>query len=256
MSTSVYSFISEYNGENSFLNSLKNGYAKYGKLTPAQMKAATRIIEGMKEKVKSMAPIEVKKNIEQIMAYEGKNKFVKDLQEKYNKYGKLTEKQIDAGLKAVSRTVQNKMAEPMALPKKETITIRQYIARDIKERMGLNFLPIQIDVTHLIGASRKAIHLRGKLSTEVGNVCRCCGRGLTDELSILTGMGKTCAKNTGVKYAKDRSDIVRFKEDLQKRVDEIGEFDFWIPKTQVQQWDGIYKITLKSSFKTYVLQES
>jgi hypothetical protein len=79
----------------------------------------------MKEKVKSMAPIEVKKNIEQIMAYEGKNKFVKDLQEKYNKYGKLTEKQIDAGLKAVTRTVQNKLVEPMALPKKETITIRQ-----------------------------------------------------------------------------------------------------------------------------------
>ena len=255
MST-VYSFISEYNGNNSFLNSLKTGYSKYGKLTPAQLSAATRIIEGMKEKVKSMAPIEVKKNIEQIMAYEGKNKFVKDLQEKYNKYGKLTEKQIDAGLNAVTRTVLNKLVEPMALPKKETITIRQYIAREIKQRMKLDFLPIQIDVTHIIGASRKAIHLRGKLSTEVGSVCRCCGRGLTDELSILTGMGKTCAKNTGVKYAKDRSDIGRFKNDLEVRVNEIGEFDFWIPKSQVQQWDGIYKIAIKSAFKTYVLQES
>lgn len=255
MST-VYSFISEYNGNNSFLNSLKTGYSKYGKLTPAQLKAATRIIDGMKEKVKSMAPIEVKKNIEQIMAYEGKNKFVKDLQEKYNKYGRLTEKQIDAGLKVVTRTVQNTLAEPMALPTKETITIRQYIAREIKERMKLDFLPIQIDVTHLIGASRKAIHLRGKLSTEVGSVCRCCGRGLTDELSMLTGMGKTCAKNTGVKYAKDRSDIERFKKDLEVRVNEIGEFDFWIPKSQVQQWDGIYKVAVKSSFKTYVLQES
>lgn len=254
MST-VYSFISEYNGDNSFLNSLKTGYSKYGKLTPAQLAAATRILEGMKEKVKSMAPIEVKKNIEQIMAYEGNNKFVKDLKVKYLKYGKLTEKQIDAGLKFVTRTVQNTLTEPLKFPKKETIVIRQYIAREIKERMKLDFLPIQIDVTHLIGASRKAIHLRGKLSTEVGSVCRCCGRGLTDELSILTGMGKTCAKNTGVKYAKDRSDIERFKTDLVLRVNEIGEFDFWIPKSQVQEWEGVYKIVLKSPFKTYVLQE-
>lgn len=253
---SVYTFLSEYNGESSFLNSLKNGYSKYGRLTPAQLKAAEKVINGIRTKVKSMAPIEVQKNIEQIMGYEGDNKFMLDLKTKYEKYGRLTEKQIDAGLKFVSpREVQNKLKEPLVLPKKDTIIVRQYIARDIKKRLELDFLPIQIDVTHLIGASRKAVHLRGKLSTTVGSVCRCCGRGLKDELSILTGMGKTCAKNTGVKYAKNREDITRFQEDLQKRVDEIGSFDFWIPKGQIQEWEGVYKIVTKSEFKTYVSQE-
>jgi len=248
------SFISEYNGSNPFLNSVKNGYAKYGRLTSAQVIAVDKIRNGMKEKVKSMAPIEVRENIKQIMDYKGTNKFISDLQSKYDKYGRLTEKQIDAGLMAINRKVQNKMVEPMTLTGKNTIRIRQYIARQIKEEKDLKFLPIQVDVTHLIGASRKAIHLRGKLSTVVGVECRCCGRALSDKLSMASGMGKTCATNTGLKYLKDESDVVRFNVDLAKRVEEIGSFDFWIPKSQVQEWEGLYSIVLKSQFKTYVTQ--
>ena len=252
MST-VYSFISEYNGNNSFLNSLKTGYAKYGRLTPSQLSAADRVITNIREKVKSMAPIEVRKNIEQIMDYKGDNKFVLDLKAKYEKYGKLTEKQIDAGLKVVNRKVQNKMAKPLRLPNTETIVVGQRTGRSIKEEKGLDFLPIQIDVSHIIGVSRKAVHLRWKLSTVVGSVCRCCGRKLTDELSKLTGMGRTCAKNTNVPYVKNTDDLERFMEDLKVRVDEIGEFDFWIPKSQIIEWKGIYKAMAKTSFRTYVV---
>jgi hypothetical protein len=250
--TSATEFISEYNGSNSFLNSVKSGYSKYGRLTPAQSAAVIKIVKSMKEKVKSMAPIEVRKNIEQIMEYKGNNKFIKDLQEKYEKYGKLTEKQIDAGLKSINRKPQNTVKEPMKLPKNQTIRIRQYIAKQIKEDKDLNFLPIQIEVSHLIGASRKALHLRGKMSTEVTTECRCCGRGLKDEMSIATGMGKTCSKNMGVEYAKNQSDVDRFKEDLQKKVDEVGVFDFWVPKSQVSEWDGVYKLAVNSQFQTYV----
>ena len=252
MST-VYSFISEYNGNNSFLNSLKSGYSKYGKLTPAQLSAAERLITNIREKVKTMAPIEVRKNIEQIMEYKGDNKFVLDLKSKYEKYGKLTEKQIDAGLNVVNRKVQNRLVNPLALPKTETIVVGQRTGRQIKEEKELDFLPIQIDVSHVIGVSRKAVHLRGKLSTVVGSVCRCCGRKLTDELSKLTGMGKTCAKNTKVPYVKNTNDLERFMNDLHPRVNEIGEFDFWIPKSQIIEWKGIHQMVTKTSFKTYIV---
>ena len=252
MST-VYSFISEYNGNNSFLNSLKSGYSKYGKLTPAQLSAAERLITNIREKVKTMAPIEVRKNIEQIMEYKGDNKFVLDLKSKYEKYGKLTEKQIDAGLNVVNRKVQTRLVNPLALPKTETIVVGQRTGRQIKEEKELDFLPIQIDVSHVIGVSRKAVHLRGKLSTVVGSVCRCCGRKLTDELSKLTGMGKTCAKNTKVPYVKNTNDLERFMNDLHTRVNEIGEFDFWIPKSQIIEWKGIHQMVTKTSFKTYIV---
>jgi len=72
-------------------------------------------------------------------------------------------------------------------------------------------------------------------------------------LSKLTGMGRTCAKNTNVPYVKNTDDLERFMEDLKVRVDEIGEFDFWIPKSQIIEWKGIYKAMAKTSFRTYVV---
>jgi hypothetical protein len=61
---------------------------------------------------------------------------------------------------------------------------------------------------------------------------------LTDEFSMLTGMGKICAGHVGVTYITDKSQAQRFREEYLKRVDEIGEMEFWIPKTQIKIWEG------------------
>jgi nucleoside-triphosphatase THEP1 len=62
---------------------------------------------------------------------------------------------------------------------------------------------------------------------------------LTDEFSMLTGMGKICAKHVGVEYITDKSQAQRFREEYLKRVDEIGEMEFWVPKSQIKKWDGV-----------------
>jgi hypothetical protein len=62
---------------------------------------------------------------------------------------------------------------------------------------------------------------------------------LTDEFSMLTGMGKICAGHVGVEYITDKSQAQRFREDYLKRVEEIGELEFWVPKTQIKKWDGV-----------------
>jgi hypothetical protein len=56
---------------------------------------------------------------------------------------------------------------------------------------------------------------------------------------MLTKMGKTCAKHMKVEYIKNKSEVERFREDYLKRVDEIGEFEFWVPKRQIKKWDGV-----------------
>jgi hypothetical protein len=56
---------------------------------------------------------------------------------------------------------------------------------------------------------------------------------------MLTGMGKICAGHVGVEYITDKSQAQRFREEYLKRVDEIGELEFWIPKTQIKKWDGV-----------------
>ena len=77
------------------------------------------------------------------------------------------------------------------------------------------------------------------MTSKKGNICMCCGRELTDEFSMITKMGKTCAGHMNVQYIKDLSEVERFRNDYLKRIEEIGEFEFWAPKKQIREWRGI-----------------
>jgi hypothetical protein len=71
-------------------------------------------------------------------------------------------------------------------------------------------------------------------------------KDLTDEFSMLTGMGKICARHMRVPYIKDASEVTRFREDYLKRVEEIGEMEFWVPKNQIKKWTGMTEAILRS----------
>jgi hypothetical protein len=121
----------------------------------------------------------------------------------------------------------------------ETIKLGRKIGMELKEKYGLKFNPILIDITTLKAVSPKAVLFSGKLTIKRGDVCTCCMKTLTDEFSMLTGFGKICAKHVGVEYITDKSQTQRFREEYLKRVEEIGEMEFWVPKTQIKKWDGV-----------------
>ena len=77
-------------------------------------------------------------------------------------------------------------------------------------------------------------------------VCLCCGRSLTDEFSMLTNMGKICAGHMKVEYITDASQAEAFRERYLKRVEEIGEMEFWVPKKQIKKWEGITQSVIKT----------
>jgi hypothetical protein len=79
-----------------------------------------------------------------------------------------------------------------------------------------------------------------------GKICMCCGRDLTDEFSMITGLGKTCAGHMKVPYIKDKSEAERFREDYLKQVEKIGEFQFWVPKSQIKKWTGMTEAIVKT----------
>ena len=66
----------------------------------------------------------------------------------------------------------------------------------------------------------------------------CCGRTLTDEFSMLSKLGKTCAKHMRINYIKNVNEVERFRDEYMKRVEEIGEMEFVVPKKQIKRWDG------------------
>jgi len=49
----------------------------------------------------------------------------------------------------------------------------------------------------------------------------------------------------GVEYIKDKNDLERFRQDLENKIDEIGEFEFWVSRPKLLVWDGKTKFFLK-----------
>ena len=127
----------------------------------------------------------------------------------------------------------------------ETVKVGRSVGQKMKEQYGLQFNPILLDITKVLAVSPKAVKFSGKMTVKRGDVCVCCAKTLTDEFSMLTKMGKTCAKHMGVQYITDSSQAERFRNEYLAKVEEIGEMEFWVPKSRIIKWDGKTEVILK-----------
>jgi len=237
--------VRNYEGNNDFIKGLKPGLMKYGRLTPKQFSVAEKLIL-QEERQKDVKVEELPHTLRAIVEYKGESKFVLDLQEKYKKYRRLTDKQVQAGYQAVDREIQKNSQRDLNIPLVgNTIKLGRKIAGDIKEENNLAFYPILVDVTQIVTMSNRALKLKAKLTKENGGICRCCGKTLTDYMSQMTGIGPVCAAYVGVKHPQDKSEVEQFKKNMSDKIDEIGEFEFWIPKRQIVEWNGAGAMMLK-----------
>ena len=234
--------VQNYQGVNSFILKMKDTVSKYGKLTPAQAAAVEKIFNNVGEAKK----VELTEDEKKIQSYEGDNSFVKEIQSKLNQYGKLTEKQVSAAVAQIQKEEYKKSVIKMNIPAEgDTIIVGRRVGQNLKETYGLKFNPTLLDITKVLGVSPKAVKFSGKMTVKRGDICVCCGKTLTDEFSMLTKMGKTCAKHMGVEYITDKSQADRFREEYLAKVEEIGEMEFWVPKSQIKKWEGTADILLK-----------
>ena len=185
--------------------------------------------------------------IKEVQNYEGTNNFMNSLKRGLKKYGSLTENQTSAAIRVIEGARRHEQSQKRIDIKLvgDTIKIGRKIALGIKEEYNLDFHPILVDVTAVTAMTDRALRIKGKLTKENGGVCRCCGKTLTDEMSQVTGIGPVCAKYVGVEHPKSKNDVEKFKEDMSNKIDEIGEFEFWIPKRAVIKWDGMGGVMLR-----------
>ena len=243
MTTTTTQKVKNYKGQNSFILKMKDTVSKYGSLTMAQSNAVEKILNAPVE----AKQVELTEDMKKIQAYTGENNFVKEIQSKLEKYGKLTDKQVSAAVAQIVKEENKNKTVKMNWPTEgESIILARKIGQQLKETYGLEFNPTLIDITRLLGVSAKAVKFAGKMTVKRGNICMCCGRELTDEFSMLTKMGKTCAKHMKVEYIKDKSEVERFRNDYLKRVEEIGEMEFWVPKSQIKKWNGMTESIVKT----------
>jgi hypothetical protein len=234
--------VRNYKGQNSFILKMKDAVQKYGSLTAKQAAATEKILNVVVE-AKS---VEMSDDMKKIAAYEGKNSFVNELKGKLAQYGKLSDKQISAALSQIEKEETKAATVHMNIPAVgDTIKIGRKAGQSLKETYGLKFNPILLDVTKVLAISPKAVKFAAKLTIKRGSVCTCCMKTLTDEFSMLTGLGKICASHVGVPYITDKSQAESFRVEYMKRVDEIGEMELWVPKSQIKTWEGTADILLK-----------
>ena len=241
--TTTLDRVKNYQGQNSFVNKMKTVIAKYHGLTPNQMAAVEKCLNAVAEvKINEVSP-----EIKVILDYTGENSFVKDIASKFKIYGTLTQKQIEVATKQITKEEDKENTLRMNWPTiGETIKLGRKIGIQLKETYGLEFNPILIDITRLLSISPKAVKFAGKMTIKRGKVCTCCMKTLTDEFSMLTNMGKTCAKHMRVEYITDVSQAESFRNRYLQRVEEIGEMEFWVPRKQIVKWDGITETVLRS----------
>jgi hypothetical protein len=234
--TTIQDKVRNYQGQNSFVIKMKDVLAKYKGLTPKQLEAVEKCLNATSQVNMEELPEDLKR----IVDYKGENPFVKDIAAKFKQYGSLTENQKGAALRQIQKEEDKEKTIRMNWPTiGETIKLGRKVGVQLKEKYGLKFNPILIDITSLKAVSPKAVLFTGKMTVKRGKVCTCCMKTLTDEFSMLTGMGKICAGHVGVEYITDASQAERFREEYLKRVDEIGEMEFWVPKSQIKKWDGV-----------------
>lgn len=234
--TSVQDKVRNYQGQNRFILNLKDSMKKWGGLTPKQVEAADKALNS---EVKVIKTEEMPEGIKKIVDYKGENNFVKDIATKFQKYGTLTTKQIEAAVKQIQKEEDRERTVRMNWPTPgETIVVGRKIGIQLKEKYGLEFNPVLLDIVKLRAVSPKAVMFEGKMTIKRGDVCMCCGRTLTDEFSMLTKMGKTCAGHMKVEYITDASQAEAFRERYLQKVEEIGVMEFWVPKNQIKKWNG------------------
>ena len=240
--TNTTSKVKNYQGANSFINKMKDTLNKYGSLTQKQSEAVEKILANqVKVDVESLP-----ENLKSIANYEGENKFVNDIKTKLMTYGTLTDNQVSAANAQIQKESDKNKTVKLRIPVLgETIQLRRATAELLKEKHGLEFNPLLIDVTKILEISPKAIKVAGKLTVKRGKICNCCAKTLTDEFSMLTGLGKTCAKHLGVKYITDSTQADKFREEYLKRVDEIGEMQVWVPFSQIKVLSDKLEVVLK-----------
>ena len=184
--------------------------------------------------------------IEQVQNYKGNNSFIIKMKDTISRYNRLTPKQEEVVIGIFQKEKNERTIQVNWPTFGETLVIGRKIGQQLKETYGLEFNPVLIDITRLLGVSPKAVKFSGKMTLKRGKICMCCGRDLSDEFSMLTKMGKTCSSHMKVEYIKDKSEVERFRNDYLKRVEEIGEMEFWIQKSQIKKWNGITESVVKT----------
>lgn len=187
---------------------------------------------------------------ESLKNYIGANNFINSLKAFYLKKGFLTSGQMphavkffkeqDKSVKIVGADIVKETArEILVLNNPVSIKLRgsHFVKMLCEEKLRLgSLISYAWTVTKVTAQTQKAIRVVATISDSKSslNFCRACGKALTNQFSVVTGMGPVCSSNYGVEYITNLSQVEEYKKLLDERIKEAGEHEFWVPKSRIE----------------------
>ncbi len=138
------------------------------------------------------------------------------------------------------------------LPPIDAVLNKSIAYKHFKGKLKLNYAVYTVRIKEILDAipSRGGNYWKVKLKVEpntdgVVDVCRMCGKSLTDHTSIVTGVGPYCAKKLDpAVYDAYKKDTDKFMKMFKDEVSKIGE-------TEIECWHN----TLDDRAAHYIKQE-
>lgn len=198
-----------------------------------------------------------------LVAYSGNFQYLKDMQAELAKQG-LTDAQWGGVVKCYNNDRQ-RTAAVVSIPDARLITpipvvVSRSAALRIKENLGLMFAPFTLEVVGVQSSTFNGFKAQSMYDPKIPyirnldlvvrinasnavNVCRICGKSLTDHKSVVSGIGPVCAKSLGAIYHTYQNDIQKFMKQFADECNRIGEFTVsWKP---FHVKEGYSKISLE-----------
>ena len=176
--------------------------------------------------------------IQWLLDYQGNFPFYLSLRQQFEARGTLSEKQMDALARAVTReqrpvSVDRAPAvETFTLKAGDGLEIRAWLARSIAAEFNHELAFRNLRVTEVLRETAMAWQVRFRDVSKTCNNCHLCGKELDTEISRACGVGPTCAKKLGFKRVT-MADAGKILEAMEAAASSIGELGpRWLPKSQ------------------------
>ena len=121
----------------------------------------------------------------------------------------------------------------------KVVEVKAWFARILQEKTGAPIKFRNLKIKRVYRETQKAYLVDLEFFSGILKNCGVCGRGLTNDISRMTGIGPICASKLGMERP-DEKNAKEFMKELDDKFKKLGVFkEIWLPKSQIKLTDSV-----------------
>lgn len=176
------------------------------------------------------------------------------MKEIFNQIHRYTEQTFEEG-KPFEFTLNKKQDEnndffcpldkKMEIGKSYRIRVKNYMTQpatssfDFQDKWNNGFpMPFVIMRGEVLKETRGMYYMDLHAEAEQTNVCLCCGRPLTNKISMIYGLGPECGNHAYINPFDTKEELKEHFEDVKEKIREV-KWSGWVIKSAIKEWEEI-----------------